>query len=280
MSAQYEGMIKRVQHAFAARNGLFGALTARPGYVGIKKVFERPYGGFLSMFSAGNNQAPQFKVHEVAADLVSVWHTSQIRVKLHACVGGCHGQLECLEKMQNAHPKRFEPALLNQIIKITVWLSEPIFAHDGWTAEERPLSATGAQMNAAYIGAVQLVDRQVLLAQFAEHTLDRDEVWELVHKTTCFHSAEFDKPNHICGARLRIEFADGEVLENKVDMPKGFNPLIENEEIKEKWRKLARSVIDEERMWAIERVILGMDKLDDIRDLMKLLARPTARALG
>ena len=53
MSAQYEGMVKRVQHAFAARNGLFGALLARTGYVGIKKIFERPYGGFLAMFAAG-----------------------------------------------------------------------------------------------------------------------------------------------------------------------------------------------------------------------------------
>lgn len=54
MAAQYEGMIKRVQHAFAARNGLFGALIARTGYVGIKKVFERTYGGFLAQFSLGS----------------------------------------------------------------------------------------------------------------------------------------------------------------------------------------------------------------------------------
>lgn len=66
MSAQYEGMIKRAQHAFAARNGLFGALLARGGYEGMRKVFERPYGGFLAMFSAGNDRNPPWKIHEVS----------------------------------------------------------------------------------------------------------------------------------------------------------------------------------------------------------------------
>ena len=274
MSAQYEGMIKRVQHAFAARNGLFGALLARTGYVGIKKVFERPYGGFLAMFAAGNDGNPPFRIHEVIADLGSVWHTAQIRVKLHACVGGCHGQIECLAKMQAAHPHRFSSGALSQIATITVWLSEPIFAHDGWRPEQRPLTSTGAQMNAAYIGAVQLVDRQVLLEQFATETLNRDEVWDLVNKTTCLHSAEFDKPNHGCGAKIRVEFADGGVLEDKVEMPKGFDPPVTNEEIREKWRRLASSVIDEERVQAIEEMVLGLGELDDVRNLTRLLAQP------
>lgn len=42
MSVQYEGMIKRMQRAFAARNGLFSALSACSDYVGIRKVFECP----------------------------------------------------------------------------------------------------------------------------------------------------------------------------------------------------------------------------------------------
>lgn len=274
MSAQYEGMIKRVQHAFAARNGLFGALLARTGYVGIKKVFERPYGGFLAMFAAGNGRNPPFRIHEIVADLGSIWHTAQIRIKLHACVGGCHGQIECLAKLQAAHPHRFASAALSQIAKITIWLSGPIFAHDGWPPEERPLTSTGAQMNAAYIGAVQLVDRQVLLAQFATETLNRDEVWSLVYKTTCLHSPEFDKPNHGCGARIRVEFADSEVVEDRVEMPKGFDPPVTNEEIKEKWHRLASSVVDEKRIQAIEEMVLGLGELDDVRKLTQLLAQP------
>src|SRR5271169_6598490 len=50
MSAQFESMVKRMQHGFAARNGLTAAALAAAGYVGIKRVFEREYGGWLSTF--------------------------------------------------------------------------------------------------------------------------------------------------------------------------------------------------------------------------------------
>ena len=282
MSAQYEGMIKRVQHAFASRNGLFGALLASTGYVGIKKVFERPYGGFLAMFSTGNGHSPQWKIHEVVAGLSKIWHTQRIRVKMHACVGGCHGQIEVLERMQRAYPERFSSTsdALAKISKITVWLSEPIFAHDGWLPEERPLSATGAQMCAAYIGAVQLVERQVLLAQFADSKLDSDDVWALVHKTECFHSEEFDKPDFICGARVRVEFSDGFVTEDKLDQPKGYDPLIEDSDIRDKWRKLAGSVIEVERMRDIEEAVLGLEEVKDVKELTVLLSGLVGRALG
>lgn len=280
MSAQYEGMIKRVQHAFAARNGLFGALLARTGYIGIKKVFDRPYGGFLAMFSQGSEKTPRYIVEEVTKGLGDIWHTKNIRVKLHACVGGCHGQIECLEKMQRQYPDSFAAQNIGNIKNITVYLSAPIFMHDGWAPAERPLTSTGAQMNAAYIGAVQLIDRQVLLPQFADHRLDSDDVWELVRKTTCFHSKEFDIPNHICGARIIIEFEDGKVLEDVVALPKGYDPPMQNVEILEKWRRLARSVIDEERVLQIENCVLGLEKLDDVSEMIALVAGPAGKVFG
>ncbi|KAK9421809.1 putative MmgE/PrpD family protein [Seiridium unicorne] len=280
MSATYEGMIKRVQHAFAARNGLFGALLARNGYLGIRKVFERRYGGFLSMFSKGNNQTPQYDVRRVTENLGDTWQIFNIRVKLYACVGGCHGQIEALDKLQRQHPERFEAEALRRIVSIKVGLSGPIFAHDGWAPHERPLATTGAQMNAAYIGAVQLVDRQVLLEQFADNSLNRDEVWDLVYKTTCYHDTRFDKPHFGCGARITIEFDDGVKLEEVLDQPRGFNPPVKDEEIAAKYRKLARSAIDDEqRIEKIEKLILGMEQLDDISELLQLISLPTKKVL-
>jgi len=135
-------------------------------------------------------------------------------------------------------------------------------------------------MNAAFIGAIQLVDRQVLLAQFADSQLDRDEVWDLTHKTECFHSGEFEKPNHICGARIKVEFDDGVVVEDAIAMPKGFDPILENSDIQTKWRKLAATVIDQQRLEQIERLVLGLEDLEDISGLIDLLAQPAARTLS
>ena len=55
MSAQFESMVKRMQHGFASRNGLTAAALAASGYVGIKRVFEREYGGWLSVFGEGHH---------------------------------------------------------------------------------------------------------------------------------------------------------------------------------------------------------------------------------
>ncbi|KAI1171723.1 2-methylcitrate dehydratase PrpD [Nemania sp. FL0916] len=280
MAAQYEGMIKRVQHAFAARNGLFGALLCRNGYVGIKKVFERRYGGFLSMFSQGNSQTPQYDSRKVIEDLGSTWEMMNIRVKLYACVGGCHGQIEALAKLQSLHPERFAPGNLSRIAKIQVYLSGAIYAHDGWPPEERPMTETGSQMNAAYIGAVQLVDRQVLLAQFAADTLDRDEVWDLVYKTTCYHDPHFDKPHHVCGARVVVEFDDGFEVQETLNFPKGYDPPITDAEIREKYRRLAASAIEQDRMEKIEKLVVGLEDLEDVSELLNLLPQPTNRVLG
>ncbi|KAI3320501.1 2-methylcitrate dehydratase PrpD [Xylariaceae sp. AK1471] len=280
MAAQYEGMIKRVQHAFAARNGLFGALLCRKGYVGIKKVFERRYGGFLSMFSQGNGQTPPYDSRRVVEELGSTWQMMKIRVKLHACVGGCHGQIEALAQLQGKHPERFTRENLSRIKQIKVYLSGAIFAHDGWAPHERPMSETGAQMNAAYIGAVQLVDRQVLLTQFAADSLNRDEVWDLIYKTTCYHDTHFDQEHHACGARVVVEFEDGFQVEETVNMPKGYDPPITDEEIRVKYRKLAASAIESERMEKIESLVVGLEKLENVSELLELLAAPTKRVLG
>ncbi|KAK8033903.1 hypothetical protein PG991_003301 [Apiospora marii] len=282
MSATYEGMVKRVQHAFAARNGLFGALLARDGYVGIRKVLERRYGGFLAMFSQGSQGgagAPPYDVRRVVAGLGSDWEIWNIRVKLHACVGGCHGQIEALAQLQDHHPERFAADQLKHITKITVGLSGPIFAHDGWEPHERPLATTGAQMNAAYIGAVQLVDGQVLLEQFADKNLNRDEVWELVHKTSCYHDAHFDQPHFACGARITVEFDDGVKLETVLDQPRGYSPPITDEEIQAKYRKLAASAVDSQRLERIEQLVLDLENIENISELFELLAPPTRRVL-
>ena len=278
MAAQYEGMIKRMQHGFAARNGLFSALLARSGYKGIKKIFERPYGGYLSMFTMGSEQKPRYQEAEVVKELGTYWHTEVYRTKLYACVGGAHGLIEALANLQAKHPERMND--LSALERVNVRMSKPVFAHCGWVPTERPMSATGSQMNCAYIAAVQLVERQVLLAQFATQALDSDDVWRLVPLISCEHDPEFDTPKRGCGAHVRMEFANGEVLEEVVDQPRGFDPPLTNEEIRKKWRELTDGIVDKERIEAIEKAVLGLEGLADSKELIGLLEVETRNPLA
>ena len=99
------------------------------------------------------------------------------------------------------------------------------------------MEVTGSQMCAAYTMATQLVDRQVLLEQFSQDRLDRDEVWDLVNKTTCSHDPYFDLVERLSGARVTVTFEDEFVLES-LDMPRGFDPWVTNEQLVEKYRML------------------------------------------
>ena len=272
MSAQYEGMVKRMQHGFAARNGLLAAFLAKSGYEGIRKVFERPYGGFLSMFSKGNSRTPAYVVEEVTKGLGVTWDTIEVRIKTHACVGGAYGIIECLEKMQKETPEEFDD--LKAIRDIRLELSKPLIGHCGWTAA-RPVAATGAQMNANYIAAVQLVDQEVLLGQFEESKLDRDEVWELVEKTVCVHNKRFDRLGYEMGAVVTIEFKDGRrSLQEVVDKPRGMDSPIANEEIVEKYRRLTSNMLPRDRQIEIEQTVLSLEKLDNVTTLTNLLSQP------
>lgn len=274
MAAQYDGMVKRMHHGFAARNGLLGTMLALGGYKGIKKVFERPYGGFLAMFGLGSKHTPSTLPEEITKDLGQFWHTAEwIRVKLHACCGGIHGAIECLADMQARYPNRLRGLEnLAQIKAIHIQLSDAVYHHCGWAPEERPLSATGGQMNTAFVAACQLVDGQVLLEQFATPKLNRDEIWDLVYKTHCTHTPTLDKPNIGCGSIITITFQDGTQIQQTLLQPKGVDQPITNAEILGKFRRLTANLISSERQAQIETAVLGMEELTDIEDLINLLS--------
>jgi len=59
MAAQFGAMSKRMHHGMASRNGLYAAMLAKGGYTGIKEVFERPYGGYLSTFGRAMTPMPR-----------------------------------------------------------------------------------------------------------------------------------------------------------------------------------------------------------------------------
>jgi 2-methylcitrate dehydratase PrpD len=269
MAAQFGAMVKRMQHGFAARNGLLAAALAAGGYSGIKRVFEQPYGGFLSTFGEGHDPDPS----QIDAELGERWETLRIAVKPYAAMAGLHAAIDAARTMLSDKPL---PA--QEVDSIEISMSEAAFHHGGWRAT-RPLTAVGAQMNVAYAVAVTLLDGTALAAQFSADRIDSDDVWELIAKTTPRHERDFDA-RHEDGynTRLRVRLADGSERETFVESPSGglAKPL-SNAQVADKFRALAATVIDSSRAAAIERTVLGLEDLADAADLLELLA-PTASA--
>lgn len=276
MSAQFESEVKRMQHGFAARNGLFAALLARGGYVGIKKVYEREYGGFLEMFSKGNGLEPQFVIEEVTKNFGADWKTSKVRVKPYAAMAATHGVIDCVRKLQEEYGEEMKDLEGIESVKLT--MGEVAFHHGGFDISP-PIASVGAQMSAKYIAATQIVDREVMPSGFRHDMLEREEVWRLVEKIICLQSEGKGK-EHKWKTIAEVKWKDGREAKAEIIAARGVNPELSNVEIVEKWKAITRDVIDDERRLKIEKACLGIEELDDVMELGNLLAGITKNPIA
>jgi aconitate decarboxylase len=268
MAAQFEAMCKRMHHGFSARNGLYSAFLAAGGYTGIKRVFEREYGGFLSTFGEGHDP----DATQIADALGARWETEQIVIKPYAAMGGLHAPLDALFEI-GAKRK----LVADEIERIEIDLSHVVF-HHGWWVLERPLTPIGAQMNIAYALAVAVLDGAAMVQQFSPARIDRDDVWALIPRIVARHEPEFDTGGREgrFRTRLRVKFRDGTELEVARAASRAVQQPQSNAEIVEKFRILTDGLITKERQTAIERAIAGLEELADIDALTRLLAPPVA----
>ncbi|MUL79286.1 MmgE/PrpD family protein [Mycobacterium sp. CBMA226] len=270
MAAQYEAMSKRMQHGFAARNGFYAAGLAAGGYTGIKRVFEREYGGFLSVFGEGHHPDPT----PLTGGLGQWWETSVIMVKSYAAMGGLHAAIDGARRVHGELAGQ-------QISRIDITVGETVYKH-GWWAPQRPLEPIGAQMNIGYAVAAALLDGNVLPEQFTAARLDADDIWNLIDRTEVHLDESLaDAP---VTERFRTDVvvttADGVRRHARVDQPHGApTDPVTDAELVAKFHALADRVTDRARATAIEAAVLNLDTSNDINHLIELLAAPVTGAL-
>lgn len=264
MAAQFGAMSKRMQHGFAARNGLYAALLARHGYTGIKAVYEQPYGGFLSTFGEGHDP----DATQITDELGQRWETERIVVKPYAAMGGLHAALDALFEIDAA--RRLVAA---EIDHIDVELSHTVF-HHGWWPPERPLTPTAAQMNVAYSLAVGVLDGAALVQQYAPERLDRDDVWELMPRITATHNEAFDALGALGRGqtRLTVHFTDGTTATSFQQAARSALQPLDGDEVVAKYRHLTGGLLGATRQTRIEELVLRLDRLPDVGELTALLS--------
>jgi len=265
MAAQYEAMSKRMHHGFAARSGFYAAGLAQSGYTGIKRVFERDYGGFLSTF--GENHEPDSS--KVTAGLGEVWETHSIAVKAYAAMAATHAPIDCVLLA------RQRGVSSGDVASIDVWVSHAAY-HHGWWEVRRPIETIGAQMNIGYAVAVALLDGNVLAAQFTQDRINSDDVWVLLDRIKVHHDPDYDtQRGNALRARMVVTTHEGREIETSVEGPRGAsNRPLTNGEIVAKARQLATDIMDPDEWETIEAHVLGIDDLEDATLLTKSLARP------
>ncbi|GKZ25904.1 hypothetical protein AbraIFM66951_009941 [Aspergillus brasiliensis] len=268
MSAQFESMVKRMQHGFASRSGLLATYLAKQGVTGIKDVFDSSSGSsFLKMYTLGAESEKKFFLEEICKGLGETWHTRKVRQKPYALMAGTHCTVDCLRVLQAKYPEKMRD--WKKMVKIEAEMARAAMKKGGWHPE-KPATVTAAQMCVPYAVALQVVDGEVVPAQFAPGKLNREELWQVMGMVECREVKEFD---HSWAQRVKITFEDGEVLETMLKAPRGVNPELSNEEVVEKWRAVTRGVISEERQRKIEETVLNLETVDDVAAVLGELLR-------
>ena len=265
MSAQFESMIKRMQHGFAARNGLYGAVLAERGYVGIKRVLEREYGAFLPVFGEGHHP----DATQITVGLGDRWTTTEIAVKPYAAMGGVHAGIDASLSL------RAKKAIVpDQVKSILIEVGEAAFSHGGFPIR-RPIEPITAQMSLRYSVAIALLDGAALLKQFSQSRINADDVWNLIGKSDVQKIAAFDqKPHTGYTTQVTIEFQDGCRQQELIEMPTGgADRPLNNDAIVAKFRTLSSSVTGEDRIGKLQNFVLNIDKAERAATLLDLLRR-------
>jgi 2-methylcitrate dehydratase PrpD len=264
MAAQFEAMSKRMHHGFAARAGYHAALFAAHGYTGIKRVFEREYGGWLAMFGEGHDPDPT----QIADELGARWETERIAFKPYAAMGGLQAAIE--GTLAAVH----EGLDVSTIERIDISVGHAVY-HHGWWPPERPLTAIGAQMNIGFVVAAALVDGQLLAQQYAAERLDDDAIWRLIDRVHVHLDEDFDAPDGPGGFTTDLSFtaADGSRWHRRVLTPPGGRgrPL-SNESLRDKFFALTEGIVSTPRQKRIAGLVLGLDDDGPLGELLEALS--------
>lgn len=265
MAAQYESMGKRMHHGFSSRNGLYAAFLASDGYTGIKRVFERDYGGFLSTFGEGHKP----DANQIVEGLGELWETERIVIKPYAAQGALHASLDALFTLAAQHPFRPE-----EVVSIEIALSKAAY-HHGWWQVERPLTPIGAQMNVAYSVAVAILDGAAMIEQYSPQRIAQDDVWELIPRIIARHEPAYDAGRMTQGnTAMRITLADGTHLETFQPMPRTIMQPLSNSDILAKYQTLTREILTQERLTRIAELVIHLEEVETMTELCALLAPP------
>jgi len=262
MAAQHSSMVKRMHPGRSAQAGVYGALLAVKGFTGIEDVLEAPYGGFCSTFIDKPN------LSHLTDRLGERFETLNVGFKPYPCCGSNHTSIDALKKILREHPE----VNAKNVEKIRIRTTLATKLHVGWPYE--PKSMTTAQMNLLFCVAVLLHDRDFFVDQVTEKSIRRPDVLATTKKIEVIEDSQFDalgdEGRH--GVEMEVQLRGGKSYGEKVLHAKGSDKHpVTRDEVLQKFHLLASRVLSRSRVEKLEDTLLNLEKLDDAKQIGKLL---------
>lgn len=261
MAAQYGAMVKRLNAGHAAQSGVYAALLAKRGFTGIADLFDSDYGGYLKTFSPTSDAAL------TTAGLGTTWEVREVGFKPYSTNGSCHATIDALLDLRESTRFRAE-----NVESVQIRCSTATLEHVGW--EYVPDSVTTAQMNLPYIASVAITDGDAFIDQFTPERIHDPALVALSRRVQVKADQEIDLrgDGFRHATHVTVQLDDGRVLRQSRDHAKGSARLpLSNEDVIAKYFKLATKTVDRKQAQALHDLVYGLDELDDVEQLVRLL---------
>jgi len=258
------GLVKRMQPAFSAKNGVLSAALGFRGVTGATYVLEGEY-GFFKLYEKG-----EVRPERVTERLGEHFGVMELSIKPYPCCRMTHSSIDAALELCKSHKIDSE-----KIDEVLVYTSKMVFDMVGSPFKLRDNPQVDAQFSIPYTVALALEGGAVTLKDFISETIkDRTATVQLSKKVKVLIAPELSEKD-ISISDVTVKMLGGHSFSYRVNAPKG-SPLrpMTFDECYIKFKQCLeyshnKSTI--EKGQSLSDFIFNLEKKKDIRDLFKYL---------
>lgn len=256
----------------AARAGVLAAQLAKYGFNADANIFDAQW-GFFNVFANPGSYHPE----RLVGRLGQPWDIVEpgVLLKMYPSCVSTHTSIDSMLKLCKDHD--IKPEDVESVDGGVVYLTTKILIHN------RPKTGLEGKFSLPYCLARAMLDRSVKLKDFSDTAVNEPAAQALLRKVTMrMEPAVSDKwraglPRP---AIVTVKLNNGKSMSQRTDNPSGNAGNVERAKILEKFRDCAQALGNEKIVNQVEELVLGLDKLPDIRTLMRALSGPSYKTLG
>jgi len=252
-------MTKRFHPGKAAENGFSAALLAQAGMTGPRQVLETGWGGFYSTYARGI-ATPELTLEGLGKE----FRIDRSGMKPYASCRGLHAGLDVLFQIMRetgSDASAIRRMIIHGNAQFRLQFDRP-----------EPVNLLDRQFSMQYALAIGAVSGRATLDQFQPARTSEPEIRRLMAATTLLADRTVVPGDY---PPLEVVLADGRSIERHVQYAKGAaqNPL-SDDELATKVASLIDPVLGEARRREIVATVAGLEELEDMQTLARLLVSP------
>ncbi|GGC66433.1 MmgE/PrpD family protein [Chelatococcus reniformis] len=260
-------LVKRLQPAFNAADGLKAVDLAMRGITGIRNVFEGPYGFYRLFNHSALDRAP------LLGELGRRFYGAELTIKRYPTSRCANGPIECALELVRRYDVRPD-----EVESVVVEVSQGCVEICGapYLPDPEP-SQTFAQFSIPYTVAAAILWRDVFAAQMRPEALGDPAVVALAARVTAAVRPGGAGSMSFTPVTIRLATRDGRVLVHTVEELKGSpeRPMSWDEIIAERVQRVgafSRIPFNQDRIDRLVDVAGRLERLADARDLVQAVA--------